>query len=106
MELTLDIGSDVYNDLEDAASKEGKKVDVMASSMLSLGLRVYSSSNDDTIDPNTALLLKNSIKSNEILTEVLYTIFDKNKSNLGVYDPETAIALIDRLVNKIMERAV
>lgn len=103
MELRIDIGEDIYEDLETASKMEGKNLNAMASAMLALGVKVFLNSKENKVDLVTSQLLKNSIRSNEILTEILHIIFDKDKSNLGVYDAETAIALIDRIVNKSME---
>ena len=77
----------------------------MASAMLSLGVKVFLNSKEDKTDPATNILLKNSVRSNEILTELLHIVFDKDKSNLGVYDADTALALIERVANKFMEGA-
>tara|TARA_Y100000815_G_C13015481_1_gene377205 strand:+ start:197 stop:517 length:321 start_codon:yes stop_codon:yes gene_type:complete len=105
VELTVDIGQDVYDDLETAAKLEGKNLKYMASAMLSLGVKVFLNSKEDKTDPATNILLKNSVRSNEILTELLHIVFDKDKSNLGVYDADTALALIERVANKFMEGA-
>ena len=105
MELTLDIGSNVYEDLEKASSMENRKIDVMAAEMLSLGLKVFFSSKENEIDLTTKILLENSLRANELLLEMIHLVFDKDKSNIGAYDAETAIAFIDRIVKKIMERA-
>ena len=77
MELTVDIGQDVYDDLETAAKLEGKNLKSMASAMLSLGVKVFLNSKEDKTDPTTSILLKNSVRSNEILTELLHIVFDK-----------------------------
>ena len=103
MELTVDIGSNVYEDLETASKIEGKSLESTASAMLALGVKIFLSSDKNKIDSTTSLLLENSAKTNEILTEILYTVFDKDKSKLGVYDAETALALIDRMIKKYMQ---
>ena len=104
MELRIDIGEDIYEDLETASKMEGKNLNAMASAMLALGAKVFLNSKENKVDSATSQLLKNSIRSNEILTEILHIIFDKEKSKLGVYDAETAIALIERMVNKLIDK--
>ena len=105
MELSVDIGSNVYDDLVEASKMEGKNLQSTASAMLALGVKVFLSSQENKLDPTTSLLLKNSIKSNEMLVEILHIIFDNNKSKLGVYDADTAVALIEKIANKFQEGA-
>lgn len=105
MELTVDIGTNVHDDLVEASKIEGKNLQSTASAMLALGVKVYLSSKENQVDPATSLLLKNSVKSNEILIEILHAVFDKEKSKLGVYDADTAVALSEKIANKFMEGA-
>lgn len=105
MEITLDIGEDLYDLIENISHDKDKKLTVVASEMLSIGARVFVSSQEEGEDKITKALLENTLKSKEILIEVLSMIFDKNKSKIGAYDSETTLAIIDRMVDGYLKGA-
>ena len=106
MEVKVDIGADIYNALEKIASMKEQKLDVTLAEMLSLGAKVYLNSVEKKVDRTTRALLINTRENNRILVEILHIIFDKDKSDLGVYDAETALDLINRMTMDYIENVV
>ncbi len=66
--------------------------------MLSLGTRLFLQSLEPKEDETTELLLENSVRANEILIEVLYSVYNSDKSKIGAYDAETTLAVIEKMV--------
>ena len=105
MEITLDIGEDLYDLIESVSAEKDKKMSVIAAEMLSTGARIFASSEEGSEDKLTKDLLENTLKSKEILVEVLSMVFDKSKSKIGAYDAETTISIIDRMVDSYTKGA-
>lgn len=103
MEITVDIGADVHDALQRISEINKKNIDVTAAEMMSLGARIFLSSLEKKEDKAMKILLENSLKSNEILTELLHILFNRDKSKLGVYDSDTALMLIEKMVEKFMD---
>lgn len=106
MEIKVDIGADTYDYLDKIAKIKEQNLDVTFAEMLSLGAKVYLSSLEKKADKTTRELLINTCENNKILTEILHIIFDKNKSDLGVYDAETALNLIRRMSIEHIESVI
>lgn len=106
MEIKVDIGADTYNMLDKIAKIKEQKLDVTFAEMLSLGARVYLNSLEKEEDKVTKILLTNAVNNNKILAEVLHIIFDKDKSELGVYDADTALELIRRMTKDYIDEVV
>ena len=105
MEITLDIGEDLHDLIQSISDDKGKKMTVVATEMLSIGARVFVFSQEESEDKITKALLENTLKSKEILIEVLSMVFDKNKSKIGAYDSETTLSIIDRMVDSYIKGA-
>ena len=103
MEITVDVGSDVIDKIEDIAQRKGKSKESIAAEMLSIGAQVLLNSLEEKQDNITSLLLENSVRANELLIEILSSVFNREKSRLGVYDAETAVALIERIVEAYLK---
>lgn len=99
MEIIIDIGADIVETINYLSNKKGKSKEVMAAEIMSVGSQVLLNSLEEKQDKVTATLLKNSIRANEILIEILSSVFNKEKSKPGVYDADTALAIIDRIVD-------
>jgi len=106
MEIKVDIGADTYNMLDKIAKIKEQNLDVIFAEMLSLGARVYLNSLEKEEDNVTKILLTNAVNNNKILSEVLHIIFDKDKSELGVYDADTALELIKRMTKDYIDEVV
>lgn len=105
MEIRVDVGADVAERIEYLAKVKSKSQDVIAAEMMSIGAQVMLNSLEEKQDQITSLLLKNSVKANEILSEILFSVFNREKSKLGVYDAETVLALVERMVDNFVEGA-
>lgn len=106
MEITLDIGKNVFNEIEKMSLNEDTDFDSFALKMIDLGLRVFQSSKEDApsiTDPLLDNILKKCLKTNFLLEEALGHIFVKERSTLKVYDHFTAITVIDNRVDAIIE---
>ncbi|KTD47496.1 hypothetical protein Lqui_2422 [Legionella quinlivanii] len=100
MEITIDLGEDTIDSLNKISKIKGNAFSTAAAEMVSFGARIYLQSLEQSKeDSTTKLLLENSIRSNEILTELLHIVYDKNKSKIGAFDADTALALIERMVS-------
>lgn len=106
MEIKVDVGADTYHTLEKIADIKGQNLDVTFSDMLSFGARVYLSSLEKKEDHIIKVLLTLAVNNNKILCELLHIIFDKDKSDLGVYDADTAIELIRRMTVDYIDEVV
>jgi len=114
MEMTVDIGKDVHFDLLKLAKSEDKPLDVMAIEMLSLGVRVHQASlNKDASFNENALtdedklrnILKMTLQNQQLISEVLGMVFDKDRSKMGAYDLDTALVFSEKMAeNKIKGR--
>jgi len=106
MEIKVDVGADTYNTLEQISKIKEQNLDVTFADMLSLGARVYLNSLEKKEDKVTKALLTNAVNNNKILSEILHIIFDKDKSDLGVYDADTALELIRRMTKDYIDEVV
>lgn len=97
MELSVDIGSDIHDVLLDLAEKKGKKLEVVAAEMLSLGARISAQSEEKSIDRVMQVLLENTCQSNELIIELVHQLFQKDKSHLNAFDAATAVAIVERM---------
>ncbi|AWN75980.1 TPA: hypothetical protein ACXYLK_002136 [Legionella pneumophila] len=98
MEITIDIGADTLHSLNKIAEMNSTELSVTAAEMLSFGSRIYLQSLEKKTDESTQLLLENSVRSVQIITEVLYSVYNKELSKIGAYDAETALAMIERML--------
>ncbi len=112
MEITLDIGKDVHHELIRVAKTQNKAIDITALEMLSLGLRVHvASMNKEKEDEQLALseedklrdILKIGIQNQELISEVLSIVFDREKSRMGAFDTDTAIKFSEQLAEKCIK---
>jgi len=104
MEIKVDIGLNVNNELREVAKIKEQEFNVVASEAMAIGAKVLLSSLEneaDRVDPNVMAILKNSVKANEILSEILCCVFNKDKSGLGVFDADTALSVINRVVDNV-----
>lgn len=106
MEIKVDLGEDTIESLNKISKIKGCELTVAAAEMISLGARIFIQSLDPKEDPTTMLLLENSVRTNEILTELLHISYDKEKSKIGAYDAETALAFIDRIVSSFKKNMI
>ncbi len=107
MEITLDIGRNVYNDISEIAKHDKIEIDLVALKLLDLGLRVHlaSNKNDDgnSMDPILSELLNKAMENNYLLKEMLGHVFIKDKSRLKTYDEKTAITVIENMAKSFMD---
>lgn len=90
MEMTLDVGKNIANEIAVYAQKQEMESDHFALNMLELGLRVHKASvekEDSEGDETLQLLLKN----NTLLEEVVRCVFDKTKVSSHVFDAQTLL---------------
>lgn len=99
MEITVDLGSDTIESLNRISKIKENEFTVTAAEMISFGARIYLQSLEPKDDKTTTLLIENSVRSNEILTELLHILYDKDKSKMRAYDADTALAMIERMVS-------
>ncbi|WP_419421608.1 hypothetical protein ACNVED_17090 (plasmid) [Legionella sp. D16C41] len=104
MEMILYMGRDIVHSLEEIAAREDKKTDIVALEMIAMGIRLYKASQLKNEDNNDIDMIRNILKSSlinqELLSEILSIIFNKERSRLGAYDAETAIKMADKLSEK------
>jgi hypothetical protein len=103
MEITIDIGADTRHSLNKIAEMNSTELNVTAAEMLSFGARIYLQSLEKKTDESTQLLLENSVRSVQIITEVLYSVYNKELSRIGAYDAETALAMIERMLPNLLK---
>ena len=106
MEISIDIGKNVVDEMQNIALSENKDFDIISSKILELGLRVYQSSQDDNDknkDPLLINIFRKSAESNLLIKEIIGHIFDKNRSNIKAYDHSSAIHAIEKTVHFHMQ---
>lgn len=105
--MILDMGRDIVHSLEEIAVKEAKNVDVIALEMIAMGIRVYKASQQQNNESNDIDMFRNVLKTTltnqELLSEILSMIFNKDRSRLGAFDAETAIKMADKLSEKYIQ---
>ncbi|WP_082891540.1 hypothetical protein [Legionella bozemanae] len=85
------------------AKTNNTELNITAAEMLSFGARIYLQSLEKKTDESTQLLLENSVRSIQIITEILYSVYNKDLSKIGAYDAETALALIERMIPNLLK---
>ncbi|WP_082891541.1 hypothetical protein [Legionella bozemanae] len=85
------------------AKTNNTELNITAAEMLSFGARIYLQSLEKKTDESTQLLLENSVRSIQIITEILYSVYNKDLSKMGAYDAETALAMIERMIPNILK---
>ena len=107
MEISIDVGRHVIDEIQNIAHIENKEIEVISSKILELGLRVYQSTksedNDQKPDPLLVNIFRKSAESNLLIKEVIGHIFDKNRSNIKAYDHLSAIHAIEKTVHFYMQ---
>ena len=107
MEITLDVGKNIVNEIEKLAIKEKNDFDIVALKILDLGLRVYQSSNDESeqevADPILVDIFKNSLENNFLLKELIGHVFVKDRSSIKAYDHLTAINVSENMAKAFMK---
>ncbi|KTD71822.1 hypothetical protein Lste_0107 [Legionella steelei] len=103
MEITIDIGADTLHSLNEITKMNNNELNVTAAEMLSFGARIYLQSLENKTDESTQLLIENSVRSIQIITEILYSVYNKDLSKMGAYDAETALAMIERMIPNILK---
>jgi hypothetical protein len=106
VEISIDIGKNVVDEMQNIALSENKDFDIISSKILELGLRVYQSSQDDNDknkDPLLINIFRKSAESNLLIKEIIGHIFDKNRSNIKAYDHSSAIHAIEKTVHFHMQ---
>ena len=106
MEITLDMGKNVANEISDIAKSDGIDFDVAALKILDLGLRVYQSSKENDVDnaPDPLLmeLLNEILENNYLLKETLGHVFIKERSMLKTYDALSAINVAENMARSFI----
>lgn len=102
MEISIDVGKHVIDEIQNIAHIENKEIEVIASKIFELGLRVYQSAksedNDQKPDPLLVNIFRKSAESNLLIKEIIGHIFDKNRSDIKAYDHSSAIHAIEKSV--------
>jgi hypothetical protein len=95
MEMKLDIGANVHEELEKHAKSNSKSTPGFALDMLDLGLRVYKSSLEKSDDNAINDGMKYAIETNEVVKEIIRCVFDKTKTTGKFFDADTLITMIE-----------
>lgn len=93
--MKLDVGANVYSELEKHAKNSGATTANFALDMLDLGLRVHKSSlekSDETVVDDS---VKYAIETNEVVKEIIRCVFDKTKTTGKFFDADTLITMIE-----------
>ena len=104
--MILDAGKDTINSLVKIAAFEDKPLDVIALEMMALGTRIYHASKEEhpknDIDTHRNIL-KTALVNQELLSEILTIVFNKERSKLKAYDSESAIKMAEQLAEKYLK---
>lgn len=107
MEITLDIGKHIANDISKIADTDQIDFEIAALKLLDLGLRVHlaniGNDNSDGRDPIFTEILNESVKSNYLLKEVLGHIFVKDRSTFKAYDAISAYRVAESMADSFIE---
>lgn len=107
MEISIDVGKHVIDEIQNIAHIENKDIEVISSKIFELGLRVYQSTksedNDNKPDPLMANIFRKCAESNLLIKEIIGHIFDKNRSNIKAYDHLSATHAIEKTVHFYMQ---
>lgn len=107
MEISIDISSHVFDEIQNIANSESKNFDIISSKIIELGLRVYQSANNDDNDEESGPLLidifRKTIESNLLIKEMIGHVFDKKNSSIKAYDHSAAIHVIERMTHIFLQ---
>lgn len=107
MEISIDVGKHVVDEINNIAQSESKDFDIISSKIFEFGLRVYQSSktndNEKSEDPLLSNIFRKSAESNLLIKEIIGHIFDKDRSNIKAYDHISAIRAIEKTVHFHMQ---
>ena len=104
--MILDAGKDIINSLAKIAAIEDKPLDVIALEMMALGTRIYHASKEERPKNDIDMhrnILKTALVNQELLSEILTIIFNKERSKLKAYDSESAIKMAEQLAEKYLK---
>ena len=93
--MKLDMGVNVYEELEKHAKSSSKSTASFALDMLDLGLRVHKSSLEKSDDVVVDDSVKYAIETNEVVKEIIRCVFDKTKTTGKFFDADTLITMIE-----------
>jgi hypothetical protein len=118
MEVTVDIGKDIDNTLKKVSRITGEPLDAIASEALAIGSKVLlrKAKKDEEVQENPeidweklAQYIRESytvgLQNSEVLAEILSMVFDKDKSQFGAFDVETALKFSRKIAVKSLQRA-
>lgn len=101
MEITLDVGKNIINEIQKLAEKEKTDFDIVALKLLDLGLRVYQSANNNSgekeVDPMLIDIFRHSLETNFLIKEMLGHVFIKDRSTFKTYDHTSAISVSENM---------
>ena len=107
MEITIDAGKNIIQQITDIAKSNTIDFDVAALNMIDLGIKMHLASLErDAFDDPSAdlnLMLKKIIENNLILRETLGHVFIKDRSSLNAYDEKTAIKIIENAARSFID---
>lgn len=107
MEITLDVGKHIVNEIKKIAAQEKNDFDIVALKILDLGLRVYQSSknkpDDPVADPMLVDIFKNSLEINFLMKEIIGHVFVKDRSTIKAYDHLTAINVSENMAKAFIK---
>lgn len=105
MEITIDIGKNIYKQITDIAVHEKIDFDIAAIKAIDIGVRVYLSSLEKKSEPDPVLVeILEKLKENNILAkETICHVFNKDKSMLKAYDTATAIQLSESMAKSFTQ---
>lgn len=95
MEMTIDIGSNVYKDLVSYAGEQGKDTEDFALDMIALGLRVHEASTSNKPDEESSQDELRLIENNVMIKELMRCVFDKTRVERKMYDAGALIQCIE-----------
>lgn len=104
MEITIDIGENTLHALDSIAKTKNKTRTISAVELLDLGINVFQAqlvNEKNKKDKKPYNIEKTVEQSNELLKEVLSSVFNRERSRIGAYDCESAILMTERLAEKV-----
>ncbi len=100
MEISLDIGRNTLNDLDNISATAGKTRDIVALEMIDLGILVSKASSnnqEETLAPETLQMLRLLVENNQFVKEIINCVFDKTKISERVSDAKTLTTMVENV---------
>ncbi|MCF6777903.1 hypothetical protein L3V83_15145 [Thiotrichales bacterium 19X7-9] len=95
MEITLDIGTNIWQKIQESCNSDKKGQLNFAIDMIELGLKVHEASTKKADEKVEDPIVKMVLENNYLAKEILNCVFERSKTTGNFFDAKTLIHMIE-----------